>query len=813
MVPHTKPRIATITGAYGTEVQNGVGRFLSGLHQWSQARGYPLHVFSSGEHVPTGPGFQNIHALSFPVPGGFKAIEAYYPLEGRRKQLRRALRELNPDVIHVSTPEALGMTGLWIALKQKRPLAGIYHTDFPSYADRLVRGAIERLLEERGGMGLARCAFGPLWDRLRPVYEGHTRWWERWLLGFVVRRILRRNQDRIDDALRRGADGAARAVQMVLREAMAQFYGRFQLVLARSEVYREKLIEELYLREDRVRTLRPGVDAATFSPAPTGADEGLRERLGIPREARVVLYVGRVTDEKNVGFLADAWRTFRDQSAGAVFVAAGSGNLEAFRRRAGADVYALGPCHGDDLSAVYRLANVFWTASTNETLGQVVLEAQASGVPTMVSDQGAGRENVRDGRTGCVLAADDPVRWARELRALLADAGRRAAMGRAARANAEAHPIESSYQHYWDLHEEMLERENSGARVGVPRFFRSWGPEPEAPAPPRGRPSTHLSDFHAGKRSKKIPKEASLRAACRRVVERGASCFLHGDFLDTRPPLHRFREEIVLVRRTLDEFGVVPEMYLEGNHDYEFGRGREVESLLGCPVAPSLIHRDAETGLVLTHGHVSELPGIQSILKAARSREELLDALSVDRLQESLKLSAVQYDLVGIVANFLEEGGLEGLEDVWRHSYQGRRWLADRLMDVVRNRALEDRGVKAVIHMIGSSDREQVLSQLCAALGGWGLVYGHTHEPHVTKRQVEDPLSGERRTVLLGNCGSFCRKSVPPTWIEAAFPHLELWAYNATKEDAEMLDRVSLLPEETLAYRTPSPESAVGSLP
>ena len=93
--------------------------------------------------------------------------------------------------------------------------------------------------------------------------------------------------------------------------------------------------------------------------------------------------------------------------------------------------------------------------------------------------------------------------------------------------------------------------------------------------------------------------------------------------------------------------------------------------------------------------------------------------------------------------------------------------------------------IRAVVHMIGSSDREEVLSQLCAALGGWGLVYGHTHEPHVSRQRVIDPLTGEPRTVLLGNCGSFRRKSVPPTWIESDFPHLELWAFNVEEGVAE----------------------------
>jgi glycosyltransferase involved in cell wall biosynthesis/UDP-2,3-diacylglucosamine pyrophosphatase LpxH len=796
-------RIATITGTYGTEVENGVGRFLAGLHRWSREHGYALEVFAAGDHLRHYPRVHNIHALSFAIPGGFSALEAYYPLEGRRQQLGRALEQFDPHIVHISTPEALGITGLGIARNKQRLVAGIYHTDFPAFARQLVQDALERLLHHQGA--LAERALGPVVPRLLSAYRQRAPWWERWLLRFLVRRFVRRNRRELGDLLREGAARCAHAVAGVVREALTQFYRPFHLVLARSETYRQKLIRELALDEERVRTLRSGVDTVTFSPERGPVDEGLRARLGIPATARVVLYVGRVTDEKNTGFLADAWRQYQAAHAGrpTVFVAVGSGNLEAFARRAGPGVCTPGSRHGDELSAVYRLADVFWTASVNETLGQVVLEALASGVPVLVGDQGAVGENVEDGRTGRVLAVDEPARWARELSILLADDARRVALGRAARQHAEGHTIESSYRDYWALHEELLNR-HAGRNAATPRgipgshgYLEGLG----AGLPVQGRVSVHLSDFHAGKRSRRIPKEAALRVICRRAAERGARCFLQGDFLDTRPPLQKFKSDLAMVRRTFEAFGVVPEVYLEGNHDYEFGRARQIEALLNCRVARSLVYQDAETGVVLTHGHVSELPEIWETVRGARSPEELIDALAVDRLKEALRISALRYDVVGVVTNVMENAGLEGLEDAWRHSFAVRRWLANWLMELPRRRDGFGFGVQALIHMLGSSDREQVLGQLCNALGGWALVYGHTHEPHVSKHEVVDPPSGERRTVLLGNCGSFCRKSIPPTWVEAAYPHLELWGYRAETDDGELLDRVTLSPEEVSPYR------------
>src|SRR6516162_3019827 len=102
-----QPKVALLTGTFGQEAQNGVGRFLSGLHKYSSERSYPLEVFSAGDPLVNYPGVHNIHALSYDIPG-FEAVKAYYPLEGRRRQLRRSIKNLTPDLLHLSTPDPIG---------------------------------------------------------------------------------------------------------------------------------------------------------------------------------------------------------------------------------------------------------------------------------------------------------------------------------------------------------------------------------------------------------------------------------------------------------------------------------------------------------------------------------------------------------------------------------------------------------------------------------------------------------------------------------------------------------------------------------
>ena len=106
------------------------------------------------------------------------------------------------------------------------------------------------------------------------------------------------------------------------------------------------------------------------------------------------------------------------------------------------------------------------------------------------------------------------------------------------------------------------------------------------------------------------------------------------------------------------------------------------------------------------------------------------------------------------------------------------------------------------------------LAQLGVALEGWALVYGHTHEPGLAVLEATAPHSQESRAILVGNSGSFRRKSIPPTWLEAQFPYLELWAYDPEKDDAVLVDRVGLPLEcdatrdDCQAPRVVSPEIA-----
>lgn len=182
------------------------------------------------------------------------------------------------------------------------------------------------------------------------------------------------------------------------------------------------------------------MDAGRFSPV--HADAGVRKRIA-PGARHVVL--GRLTAEKRMGMLLDAWERVRCGVPGdAVLVIVGDGpEGPRLRARASADVRFTGALTGAALAEAYACADLFVSASDTETFGNTVLEAMASGLPAVVADRGGVAETVRAGQDGLHVPAGDARAFADAVLQLLRDEPLRNRMGVAARAAACARSWES----------------------------------------------------------------------------------------------------------------------------------------------------------------------------------------------------------------------------------------------------------------------------------------------------------------------------------------------------------------------------------
>ncbi len=181
---------------------------------------------------------------------------------------------------------------------------------------------------------------------------------------------------------------------------------------------------------DNVDIWGRGVDLGLFSPTrrDTPAVRGLRSRWATHGE-RIVGYVGRLAPEKQVGRLIEVCGI---PGTRIVIVGDGPDRQELEDRFTGYPVTFTGRLSGDDLAHAYAAMDVFVHAGTEETFGQTIQEAHASGLPVVAPSIGGQRHLIRDGVDGYLV---DHTRWGafrEKVHALVDDDVARRAMSREA---------------------------------------------------------------------------------------------------------------------------------------------------------------------------------------------------------------------------------------------------------------------------------------------------------------------------------------------------------------------------------------------
>jgi glycosyltransferase involved in cell wall biosynthesis len=231
---------------------------------------------------------------------------------------------------------------------------------------------------------------------------------------------------------------------------MKWFYGQAHAVFSRSREYRFSLAD-LGVPAANVRGILPGVDTEKFNP--NRREASIWGRLGVSKPRRL-LYAGRVSVEKNLPLLTKALAELCAGRNDVALVVAGDGPYLATMRKAcrGLPVHFLGYQDDRQLGALYASADLFVFPSRTDTLGQVVLEAQASGLPVLCSSEGGPKEQIADNVTGRVIRADDAGEWCKEIGALLDDELGRLRMARAAPQRIGRASLEKTFVNFWTDH-------------------------------------------------------------------------------------------------------------------------------------------------------------------------------------------------------------------------------------------------------------------------------------------------------------------------------------------------------------------------
>ncbi len=240
------------------------------------------------------------------------------------------------------------------------------------------------------------------------------------------------------------------AMEELMWRFMIWFYNEMDQVYAPSQTFCDELADKGVPRE-KLRVYPRGVDIAHFSPAKRN---GFYKRFSLNGNLKMI-YVGRISKEKNMPLLEKVIQELAVRFPGLDVVLVGDGPYREEMRKNLGDVkncVFTGALHGEDLAQAYASADFFVFPSTTDTFGKVILEAQASGLPVIVSDKGGPQENLLPGETGLIVRSDEPEPLLQAVEQFLADPERLKAMGRNARIYTSQRSLEQCFDETWQMY-------------------------------------------------------------------------------------------------------------------------------------------------------------------------------------------------------------------------------------------------------------------------------------------------------------------------------------------------------------------------
>ncbi|HYA41045.1 MAG TPA: glycosyltransferase [Syntrophobacteraceae bacterium] len=243
------------------------------------------------------------------------------------------------------------------------------------------------------------------------------------------------------------------AIEDLVWKYTTWFYDQLNLILVPSTSTENELIGK-GIDPKKISLFPRGVDTVRFHPAKRNAGY-LAKEFGAA-DGPKILYVGRVSKEKDLSSLAMAFKGLvQTHDAELVLVGDGPYIDELKELLAGTPSIFTGYREGEELATIYASCDLFAFPSATDTFGNVVLEAQASGLPVIVSDSGGPKENMIPHKTGEVVPAGDTEALLKTLKFLLADRAKLKEMGKAARRSMENRSYERAFDETWRIYQKL----------------------------------------------------------------------------------------------------------------------------------------------------------------------------------------------------------------------------------------------------------------------------------------------------------------------------------------------------------------------
>jgi D-inositol-3-phosphate glycosyltransferase len=402
--------------------------------------------------------------LEQPGTGDAGGLNVYVVETARRLAARGTEVEIFTRATSGDLPPAEWLSpGVLVRHVVAGPFSGLSKNDLPGQLCAFAAGVLRTEVEQDPGW----------YDLVHSHYwlSGQVGWLaaDRWNVPLVH---TMHTMAKVKNVALAGGDEPEPPVRVIGEE---QVVARADRLVANTGSEARDLIELYDADPARVAVVPPGVDLDTFGPGGPGAARAARRRLGVPADADVLLFVGRIQPLKAPDVLLRAVERLladdparRDRLVVAVVGGPSGSGLERpeeLQKLAGelgiSDVVTFHPPAGRPLLADWYLAaDLVAVPSFSESFGLVAVEAQACGTPVVAADVGGLRTVVRDGETGLLLPSHDPVEWGRALGDLL-DAP-------AARDRMAAAAVGQAQRFSWDATVDATLEVYRAAAAGVP---------------------------------------------------------------------------------------------------------------------------------------------------------------------------------------------------------------------------------------------------------------------------------------------------------------------------------------------------------
>jgi len=212
--------------------------------------------------------------------------------------------------------------------------------------------------------------------------------------------------------------------KITIKEYIKNFCGKAGLIITPSKMS-QKVLDRWGIKTSH-ETVPTGIKLSCFQSSEE-AKKDARKFLGIPENAKLLLYVGRISKEKNIPFLIEAFKKINRDNL--FFVLIGGGPLiKELKQQNIKNIVFAGEVGHEKLPSLYCAGDIFVFASKTETQGLVLAEAKAAGLPIVALFAGGLVDTVRNDIDG-YLTARSPDDFIRHTIKLLEDDNLRSKMG------------------------------------------------------------------------------------------------------------------------------------------------------------------------------------------------------------------------------------------------------------------------------------------------------------------------------------------------------------------------------------------------